>query len=108
MIHRFDKQVADSISREGAKLTRTLLPDEDSYSTEYRYNLNCKTTKEIHFYKDGLIESCYGWHLTHNSTIEAIDENNSRIYTTAISALDFSYLLDKGYRIFLHENGRVG
>lgn len=64
--------------------------------------------KEIHFYKDGLIESCYGWYLTHNSTMSAIEANNPCIYTTAISALDFSYLLDKGYRIFLHENGRVG
>lgn len=64
--------------------------------------------KEIHFYKDGQIESCYGWYLTHNSTVAAIDVNNPCIYTTAISALDFSYLLDKGYRIFLHENGKVG
>lgn len=64
--------------------------------------------KQIHFYKDGQIESCYGWHLTHNSTMSAIEAGNSCIYTTAISALDFSYLLDKGYRIFLHENGRVG
>ena len=37
MIRRFDKQVADSISREGAKLIRTLLRDEDSSITEYRY-----------------------------------------------------------------------
>lgn len=64
--------------------------------------------KEIHFYKDGLIESVYGWHLTHNSTMSAIEANNPCIYTTAISALDFPYLLDKGYRIFLHENDRVG
>ena len=40
--------------------------------------------------------------------MSAIEADNSCIYTTAISALDFSYLLDKGYRIFLHENGRVG
>ena len=64
--------------------------------------------KEIHFYKDGQIESCYGWYLTHNSTIEAIDLNNPCIYTTVISAFDFSYLLDKGYRVFLHENGKTG
>lgn len=37
MIRRFDKEVADSISREGAKLIRALLPDEDSSITEYRY-----------------------------------------------------------------------
>lgn len=64
--------------------------------------------KEIHFYKDDLIDSIYGWNLTHNSTISAIDANNPHIYTTAISALDFSDLLDKGYRIFLHENGKTG
>lgn len=30
MMYKFDKQVADSISREGAKLIRILLPDEES------------------------------------------------------------------------------
>lgn len=64
--------------------------------------------KEIHFYKDSLIESYHEWCFSHNTTIKAIEANDSCIYTTAISALDFSYLLDKGYRIFLHENGRVG
>ena len=38
----------------------------------------------------------------------AIKNNEPIIYTTAISALDFSWLLDKGYKIFLHENGRCG
>lgn len=37
MIHKFDKEVADSIPREGTELIRTLLPDEDSSVTEYRY-----------------------------------------------------------------------
>lgn len=34
MIRKFDKQVADFISREGAKLIRMLLPDEDSSITD--------------------------------------------------------------------------
>lgn len=70
--------------------------------------------KEIHFYKD--LKDCNlenfverdEYHASHNSTERAIRENEKFIHTTAISALDFSYLLDKGYRIFLHENGRVG
>ena len=61
--------------------------------------------KEIHFYKDGLIESCYGWYLTHNSTMSAIEANNPCIYTTAISALDLSYLLDKGYEVTVFDDG---
>lgn len=64
--------------------------------------------KEIHFYKDFMIEHNPNWYFSHNTTIKAIDANNPCIYTTAISALDFSYLLDKGYKIFLHENGKTG
>ena len=46
--------------------------------------------------------------LSYNSTKRAIKENEKLIHTTAISALDFSWLLDKGYKIYLHENGKVG
>ena len=63
--------------------------------------------KKIHFYKD--IESVPDgkkiYH-THNGTMEVIKYNNTPIHTTAISALDFSYLLDKGYQIYLHENSK--
>ena len=37
IIRKFDQQIADDISREGAKLIRTLLPDEGTSITEYRY-----------------------------------------------------------------------
>ena len=61
--------------------------------------------KEIHFYKD--IESVPDgkkiYH-THNGTMEVIKYNNTPIHSTAISALDFAYLLDKEYDIYLHEN----
>ena len=40
MIRWFNKEVADSISREGTKLIKTLLPDEDSSITEYKYKFN--------------------------------------------------------------------
>lgn len=68
--------------------------------------------KEIHFYKD-LVEITLKdyfdlFHYTHNATVKSINNNISYIYTTAISALDFSWLLDKGYKIFLHENSKCG
>ena len=62
---------------------------------------------EIHFYKSltsNLIDNIY---ITHNSTMSAIKNNEPFIKTTAISALNLD-LLKKGYRIFLHENGKVG
>ena len=66
-------------------------------------------TKEIHFHKD-LIgvphEKFIHFFHSHNSTDEAIRNNVPIIYTTAISALCFSSLLDKGYTIVLHENGK--
>lgn len=68
--------------------------------------------KEIHFYKDlrDFELENYGefheYHISHNSTQRAIRENEKFIYTTAISALNFSWLLENNYRIFLHENNR--
>lgn len=67
--------------------------------------------KEIHFYKDlvGISTEDYLtlFDFSHNATVKTIDYM-SKIYTTALSALDFSLLLDKGYKIFLHENGKCG
>lgn len=68
--------------------------------------------KEIHFHKD--LKDCLlqdfiyydHYHTSHNSTIRAMKNNEKIIITTAISALDFSYLLDNGYDIYLHENGK--
>jgi hypothetical protein len=62
-------------------------------------------SKEIHFFKDGM--SALGHFPSydyHNETMEAIKRGETPIYTSAISALDFSFLLALGYRIFLHEN----
>ena len=68
--------------------------------------------KEIHFYKDlkniSLNEFLKKFYPSHNETIKAIKYDIEIIHTTALSALCFSNLLDKGYRIFLHENGRCG
>ena len=66
--------------------------------------------KEIHFYKDSfglgnLYESVLK---THNDTVLSIQNGWDTIYTYAISSLDFSWLLDEGYKIYLHENGKVG
>lgn len=76
--------------------------------------------KEIHFYKDlegelaELVKAMhedYGFrdfYRSHNETMIEIKKENPNIHTYAITALDFSLLLDKGYKIFLHENGRCG
>lgn len=60
--------------------------------------------KEIHFYKDECFE--HDAIKSHNQTRDAIKEGNIIIHTYAISALSFSYLLDMGYRIYLHENNK--
>lgn len=65
-------------------------------------------TKEIHFYKDDYIDS-FAYDVletTHNETESCIKLDCLQIYTTAISCLDFSWLLEKGYKIFLHENDK--
>lgn len=63
--------------------------------------------KQIHFYKDLLelawVEKVY---FSHNETIEAIKNGEEIIHTTAISALDFAWLIDLGYTIILHENDK--
>lgn len=76
--------------------------------------------KEIHFYKDTedeLVELVkamqeeYGFkdfYRSHNDTMREIKKENPDIHTYAITALDMTGLLDRGYKIFLHENGRVG
>lgn len=65
--------------------------------------------KEIHFWKDdhGMDDELYNEALkTHNATISAIENNWDAIHTYAISALDFPYLLDSEYNIYLRENGK--
>lgn len=64
--------------------------------------------KEIHFYKDMLDLSCLEdkWCVTHNETIECIKKGDKLIHTTSLSALDFAWLIDLGYTIVLHENGK--
>lgn len=71
--------------------------------------------KEIHFYKDCtgelfhfFLQEGNNYYITHDETIKAIEENESIINTTAISSLCFSDLIDKGYTIVLHENGKYG
>lgn len=65
--------------------------------------------KAIHFYKDEHpdyeIENKSVTY-SHNSTRILINSGYHDIHTYAISALDFAYLLDKDYAIFLYENGR--
>lgn len=68
--------------------------------------------KEIHFYKDlkeiSLYDFLNKFYPSHNETIKAIKYDSEVIHTTALSALCFSNLLDEGYKIFLHENGKCG
>lgn len=93
----------------------------------YKWNAETKTLekliepkfKEIHFYKDledeleelGKAmngECAFKYYRSHNDTMREIKRENPTIHTYAISALDMTGLLDRGYKIFLHENGRVG
>lgn len=65
--------------------------------------------KQIHFWKDTNNIGSIMYELTlktHNATMSAIRIGEEIIHTYAISALDFSYLLDCGYDIYLHENGK--
>ena len=68
--------------------------------------------KEIHFYKDlkeiSLQNLLKNFYISHNETIKAIKTDIEVIHTVALSALCFSDLLNKGYKIFLHENGKCG
>lgn len=68
--------------------------------------------KNIHFYKDlvgiSLRRFLRDFYTSHNETIMAIKADVKVIHTVALSALCFSDLLDKGYKIFLHENGKCG
>lgn len=68
--------------------------------------------KNIHFYKDlkdiSLPRFLRDFYASHNETIRAIKTNEEVIHTVALSALCFSDLLNKGYKIFLHENGKCG
>lgn len=68
--------------------------------------------KEIHFYKDlkdiSLPKFLRDFYSSHNETIRAIKDDEKVIHTVALSALCFSNLLDKEYKIFLHENGKCG
>ena len=69
-------------------------------------------TKEIHYYKDniGMYYSVIDEpiiHETHMAANAAIQTGVNEIHTYALSTLDFSYLLDLKYDIYLHENGRT-
>lgn len=70
--------------------------------------------KIIHFFKDckDLDTDRYvGWYnnfISHNETMNSLKRGDKLICTTALSVLNFSYLLDRGYKIFLHENGKMG
>lgn len=60
--------------------------------------------KQIHFYKDKYFE--YDAIKSHNQTMNTIKDGNTFINTYEISTLLFSYLLDLGYKIYLHENNK--
>lgn len=67
--------------------------------------------KEIHFFKDKSQHFLYPEDysrtcLSHNETVDAINNNVEFISTFSLSALDFSWLLDLGYNIYLHENNK--
>ena len=61
--------------------------------------------KEIHFYKD-MVEDDSCVKKSHNDTVSAIENGCECVLTYALSALCFERLLEKGYRVYLHENNR--
>lgn len=69
-------------------------------------NLDQGSEKEIHFHKDYPINGMRGLYVTHNQTKDAIKRKEHIIHTTSLTNLSFD-LLDDGYRIYLHENGKV-
>ena len=69
-------------------------------------NLKLIIMKEIHFYLDinyMHIKDCY---YAYDETEDAINNKEDIIHTTSIANISFD-LLDLGYRIFVHRNGRV-
>ena len=76
---------------------------------------NMEGYKKIVFYKDlpsdiKYYDDCIREYflLSHNETMKAINDDVIEIHTFALTALEFSYLLSKGYKIFLCENKRCG
>ena len=64
--------------------------------------------KEIHFYlnltsNDERSDMLY----TFLDTKTAIENNRAEIHTTSIANLGFTDLLDAGYRIYAHKDGKV-
>lgn len=61
--------------------------------------------KEIHFYMDFRYNHVHSFK-TYDGTKYAIEKGVEIIHTTSIANISFD-LLDLGYRIFVHRNGRV-
>lgn len=61
--------------------------------------------KEIHFYLDAPYDPARTFH-TYDGTNDAIKKGREIIHTTSIANISFD-LLDLGYRIFVHRNGRA-
>lgn len=61
--------------------------------------------KEIHFYMDSPYDPARTFH-TYDGTNDAIKKGREIIHTTSIANISLD-LLDLGYRIFVHRNGRV-
>ena len=63
--------------------------------------------KTIHFYKDNMSVPPYTEiYCSHNWAVDMIKLDEDEIHTYALSALDFSWLLSRGYKIYLHENNK--
>ena len=64
-------------------------------------------TKEIHFYLDCYKFTAYDALTTWDKTLEAIKRGDKIIHITSLMNLYFGDLLDDGYRIFVHRNGKT-
>ena len=72
-------------------------------------NVEELNNKEIHFYLDTTVfndEDKYILCHTYDTTNRVIADGENIIHTTSIANISFN-LLDLGYRIFLHRNGKV-
>jgi hypothetical protein len=61
--------------------------------------------KEIHFHLDAPYDPVRTFH-SYDGTNDAIEKGREIIHTTSIANISLD-LLDLGYRIFVHRNGRV-
>lgn len=111
-IHRFYAELADDININRIENV-TEIKDSGyenlSFAKKACDELNRKFIHiEAHFYKDecsniNMLDVCH----TYKETLEALKQLKPLVRTTSIANLDYAWLLELGYTVYLHENNRV-